>query len=106
MAKINASEISEKAKSKLRPKQQMGGSVTKNGKDVSKEIEEQTARKFAKRSTSDGSMVMRKPKVTVKKVSMYGAEGVKGKSTAEEHSYKNKEGGITTQFKKIKHNVK
>jgi hypothetical protein len=53
MGKINASEVSEKAKSKLRPTVKMGGSVTRNGKNVDKEIEAQTARK---RTTSDGYM--------------------------------------------------
>jgi hypothetical protein len=57
MSKVNAEDISEKAKAKLRPKVQMGGPVTKNGKDVSKQIERQTARKYG---TSDGYMVKRK----------------------------------------------
>ena len=39
---------SERERKKLRPKVKMGGPVSRNGKDVSKEIEEQTARKYAK----------------------------------------------------------
>jgi hypothetical protein len=45
---------SEKEIKKLRPKVKMGGSVTKNGVNVDKEIEAQTAKKM--RGTSDGFM--------------------------------------------------
>ncbi len=37
----------EKEIKKLRPKVKMGGSVTRNGKNVDKEIEKQTAKKYA-----------------------------------------------------------
>ena len=60
MGTINAKDVSEGAKKKLRPTVHMGGSVTKNGKNVDKQIERQTAAKY-KRSTSDGFMAKRTP---------------------------------------------
>lgn len=44
--------ISEREHKKFRPKQQMGGPVFKNGKDVSKAIEKQTARKQTARQAA------------------------------------------------------
>ena len=53
MSFVDKKDLSESHKKSLRPKVQMGGSVFKNGKNVDKEIEAQTAKK---RSTSDGYM--------------------------------------------------
>jgi len=60
MTKVNASEVSEKAKSKLRPTVKMGGTVTVNGKTPSAAWEKKSQANHeanrAKRTTSDGYM--------------------------------------------------
>lgn len=60
MAKINASDVSEKAKAKLRPTAIMGGTTSHNGKpDTDAMVKKSQAHheaNRAKRSTSDGYM--------------------------------------------------
>ena len=51
MSFVDKKDLSESHKKSLRPKVQMGGSVFKNGKNVDKEIERQTAKKHAIKKT-------------------------------------------------------
>ena len=61
MAKVNASEVSEKAKSKLRPTVKMGGTTSHNGKPDSEAMEKKSqahheSNLAKRRTTSDGYM--------------------------------------------------